>query len=124
MVRNKMPLYYALYEGKEKIKDKNGNPTGEYKVIYSKPIKIYGNISAAKGEIQSRQFGENENYDKVLVFEDADIHIDEHSVLWIDSLPVILENGKTETPFDYIVKRIARSINCTSIAVSKVNVSV
>lgn len=124
MLRNKLPLYYALYEGKEEIIDKYGNPTGQYRHVRSNPMRICVNISAAKGEMQSRQFGENENYDKIIVFEDPSVLIDEHSVLWIDTLPVIADDGSTSTPYDYVVKRVARSINSVSVAVSKVNVSV
>lgn len=49
--------------------------------------------------------------------------ITESSVMWIDSLPVMAEDGSTQTPHDYIVKRVAPSLNSVSIAVSKVNVN-
>lgn len=122
MTRNKSVFYYSPYEGKTEIKDEYGNATGEYEVIYGKPIKAYGNISAAQGEIQSRQFGESESYDKVIVLDKRETQLDEYSILWVDSLPELDADGNT-TPHDYIVKKVARSLNSISIAISKVNVS-
>ena len=49
--------------------------------------------------------------------------IDEYSVLWIDKLPQLNEDGTTDTPHDYIVQRVARGLNSISIAVRKVSVS-
>lgn len=122
MERNKRRFFYALYDKKEEIVDDYGNATGQYEVLYSNPIKVYGNISAAKGEIQSRQFGESESYDKVIILGDVNIPINEYSILWVDSFPIINDNGTTNTPHDYIVKKVARSLNGVSIAISKVNV--
>ena len=122
LLRNMRDFYYALYEGKVEIEDEYGNVTGEYEVIYSKPIKCKGNISAAQGEIQSRQFGDSESYDKVITLGNVNIPINEYSILWVDTLPVINDEGTTLTPHDYIVKKNARSLNAVSLAISKVNV--
>lgn len=121
--RNKTRFFYASYEGKTSITDEYGNITGEYERVYSAPKEHFANISAAKGETQTRQFGETENYDKVIVVDNDFPPIDEYSILWIDTLPEFNEEGKTDTPYDYEVKKIAGSLNSVSIAVSKVNVS-
>ena len=123
MTRNKSTLYYAPYIGEREITDEYGNSTGEIALTYHKPIKIFGNVSAAQGEVQSRQFGESESYDKVLVLEDRNTPIDEYSVLWVDTLPHLNEDGSTDTPHDYVVRRVARSLNGVSVAISKVDVS-
>lgn len=122
MIRNKRVFYYAEHKGKSEIIDEYGNKTGQYKIVYGEPVKVYGNISPAKGEVQSQQFGESESYDKVIVLDDKNVPIDEHSILWVDTLPTPNNAGLTETPHDYIVKQIARSLNSVSIAISKVNV--
>ena len=122
MVRNKRAFYYAPYVNKTEIEDENGNSTGEYEVHYGNPIKMHENISAAMGEIQTRQFGENVSYDKVIVFDNPNTPIDEYSILWVDTLPVLATDGTTETPHDYIVKKVARSTNELSVAISKVTV--
>ena len=123
MARNKSKFYYASYIGETEIIDEYGNATGEYEVSYGNPVKVLGNVSAAQGEMQSRQFGESESYDKVIVLDDRNAPIDEHSLLWVDTLPRLNNDGSTETPHDYIVKRIARSLNGVSIAIGKVDVS-
>ena len=121
MTRNKTKFYYASYVDETEILDDYGNATGEYAVTYGNPITLYGNISAAQGEMQSRQFGESEMYDKVIVLDD-NAPIDEHSILWVDTLPVLNEDGTTDTPHDYIVKKVARSLNGVSVAIRKVDV--
>ena len=122
MVRNKVRFYYASYIGETEITDEYGNVTGEYRVSYSKPTESFGNISAAQGEMQNRQFGESERYDKVIVLDDRNAPIDEHSILWVDTLPHLNEDGSTDTPYDYMVRRVARGLNGVSIAIGKVDV--
>ena len=131
MNRNKVKFFYSLYEGREPITDEYGNVTGEYDVKHGNPTEDYANISAAKGETQTRQFGESETYDKVIVMDNEAPPIDEYSVLWVDTVPQLNENGSLAvdeegnvlTPHDYIVKKVAKSLNNVSIAISKVNVS-
>lgn len=129
--RNKMRFFYSLYLGKEAITDDYGNVTGEYDIQRGKPTEFYANISAAKGETQTRQFGENESYDKVIVLDSDAPPIDEYSVLWVDRIPqlddngdpAVNEKGEVITPHDYIVKKVAKSLNVVSLAISKVSVS-
>ena len=123
MVRNKSKFYYASYIGETEIIDECGNATGEYKISHGNPIKCLGNVSAAQGEVQSRQFGESESYDKVIVLDDRNAPIDEHSILWVDTLPHLNEDGTTDTPHDYEVTRKALSLNSVSLAIRKVSVS-
>ena len=123
MTRNKSKFYYASYINETAILDEYGNDTGEYAISYSNPIKSLGNISAAQGEIESRQFGVSESYDKVIVLDDINTPIDEYSILWVDKLPRLNEDGSTDTPHDYMVKKIAKSLNGVSIAIQKVKVN-
>ena len=123
MVRNKRKFYYASYIDTNERIDEYGNFTGEYDVIYGNTIEVKGNISSATGETQVRQFGESESYDKVIVLDNPNTPINEYSILWVDTLPHLNEDGTTETPHDYIVKRVAGSLNSVSIAISKVKVN-
>lgn len=123
LVRNKRKFYYALYEKREEITVGNGISTGQYELIYSEPVMMFGNVSAAVGSIQNRQFGESESYDKVIVLDNPNTPIDEYSRLWVDTLPLSNENGVGSIPHDYIVKKVARSLNSVSIAISKVDVN-
>ena len=120
LLRNKTKFYYATYINDSEIIDDYGNSTGEYKITHSNPIELLGNISPANGEIQYQQFGESEKYDKVIVLDDRNVPLDEHSVLWVDTLPHLNADGTTATPYDYEVKKIARSLNGVSIAIRKV----
>ena len=120
--KNKQSFYYALYSSKRELQDDDGYFTGEYVLEFGNPKKVRANISAARGEANVRQFGENLSYDKVLVLDDPATLIDEYSILWIDTMPTFNRDGTTDTPHDYIVKQVARSINSVSIAVAKVAV--
>ena len=122
LTRNKIRIFYANYHSKTPLKDEYGNLTGEYEIVYDRPFGIMANVSAARGESTTRQFGEDVRYDRIIVLDDPAFPIAETSVLWIDNPPEIAEDGTTKTPHDYIVKQVAPSLNSVSIAVSKVNV--
>lgn len=121
--RNKIRIFYANYRSKTPLKDEYGNLTGEYDIAYDNPVEIKANVSAARGESTTRQFGDDVSYDRIIVIDDPKFPISESSILWIDSFPEIAEDGSTKTPHDYIVKQVATSLNSVSIAVSKVNVN-
>lgn len=128
---NKQRFFYALYTGREELEDEYGNKSGEYKLLYSKPVEYFANISAARGETQSNQFGENIVYDKSIILDKGAVDLDEYSILWIDSEPeldangalVLNEDGTVKTPHDYIVKKVAMSLHSVLLAISKVTVS-
>ena len=89
------------------------------------------NISAAKGETATRQFGESEEYDKIIVLDQSAPPIDEYSILWVDTMPELNDDGTLKendqgeviTPHDYTIKKVAKSLNVISVAISKVSVS-
>lgn len=143
--RNKVPFWYCLFDHKEELLDEDGNKTGEFVVYYSEPVPIRGNVSVAHGEIQDELFGPSISYDKVILLEDPECPITEDSVLFVDKEPefstsdavlldsngVPLLNSKGErlyatVPhplFDYIVKRVGRSLNTSSYAIERVTVT-
>lgn len=121
--RNKVRIFYANYHDKIPLRDEYGNLTGEYDTVYDNPVEIMANVSATRGEATTRQFGDDERYDRVIVLDDPKFPITVSSRLWIDTLPQISNDGTTDTPHDYIVRQVASSLNSMSIAVSKVNVN-
>jgi hypothetical protein len=140
--RNKVKFWYCTVQKvngeavKREIVDENGNATGEYIVMYNNPVAIKANISPATGQSNAEQIGNLENYDKVIVTDDLDCPIDENSVLFIDKEPeykdaeyneataITVTGATVKVPvYDYIVRRVAKSLNSISIAVSKVKVS-
>lgn len=120
MNRNLRPVYYCLYKGMTSLLDADGYETGEPSVQYDKPQKLMCNESPATGRAQLYMFGNLESVDKVLITDDMSCPIDENTVLFVDSKPGYRQ-GKPA--YDYVVKRVARSLNSISIAISKVKVS-
>lgn len=119
--RNKTALWYQLFDHKDVVEDEYGNETGGSKPVYKTAVKLRANISSATGSAQIEQFGNFAGYDKVIVTDDMSCPIDENSVLFIDKLPEYSEDG---TPlYDYVIKRVAKSLNAIAYAVSKVDVS-
>ena len=112
MERNKVPFWYLLYDRKEAVKDEDGNETGDYRVVYKEAVFQRENISAATGSAQVEQFGNFISYDKVIVTDDLCCPIDENTVLFIDKEPEYDEDGNPL--YDYIVKRVAKSLNSVS----------
>lgn len=117
---NKRPFWYALYNGKTDVLQ-DGYKTGEKLIQYTSPVKVYGNISPASGVNVVEQFGTNENYDKVIVLDlDAAPSIDESTVLCVDKDP---SYSQGQLVYDYVVKKVAKSLHQVSIAISKVSLS-
>lgn len=121
MERNKQSFFYLLYDRKEPVTDEDGNETGEETVVYKPAVSFRANVSAATGASQVEQFGSLTGYDKVIVTDDLDCPIDENTVLFLDKEPECDEDGRPL--YDYMVKRVAKSLNSVSIAVTKVSVS-
>ena len=134
--RNQRPFWYCLYKGEIPILDEYGNESGETIVTYEDEVELSANISQATGQSNTEQFGNLENYDKVIVTDWIDCPIDENSVLFIDKEPewkdaeyneqtaITVTGATVKVPvYDYTVRRVAKSLNSISIAVSKVKVS-
>lgn len=119
--RNKKTFWYLPYVREEPIYDDWMNLTSDTRIVYGEPVEVKANISPASGVAQTEMFGNLENYDKVISPLPVDFPLTENDVLFIDKEP---ENDKDGNPkFDYKVRRIARSLNYTAVAVTKVNVS-
>lgn len=156
--RNKRTIYYCLYRDKAELTDEWGNASGEFAPTYDNALSMSANVSPATGNSQTEQFGNLDDYDKVIVTSWMDCPIDENTVLFIDKNPeyatvtVVVPTQTTNdseeetdnetddseeeqeepepvtmtisTPvYDYRVRRVAKSLNHISIAVSKVKVS-
>ena len=117
--RNKKGFYYCLYIGETKAVDEDGNYTGEEISSYEAPVLLQGNVSAARGTADIEQFGTNLSYDKTITLEGTDYPIDERTVLFVDSEPG-KDGALGNPPYDYKVAEIAKSLNQTVIAISKV----
>lgn len=109
--RNEKTFYFKRYNGRVPVLV-DGYENGEYAISYDDVESARGNISASRGYAQIELFGNFDGYDKVIVM-DYDANITENTVLMID---VPVNSGK----YDYIVRRVSKSLNVVSIAISKV----
>ena len=117
---NKRTFYYCLFNEKTKMVDADGNFTGDYKSGYSPAVACKGNISAAAGSSDIEQFGTGIEYDKVIVLQGTNWAIDEHTVLFIDVEPSYEDEEQTLPKYNYIVSRVAKSLNHTTLAIKRV----
>ena len=130
MTRNRQEFYYADLVSVGMSQDADGNYVEEV-LTYSDPIKKEGVITAANGEAQTQLFGANEIYDKVITLNLGENYLEIGSILWVDVEVALDENGhlaKDEagnviTPYNYIVVKVANSLNFVNVAIRKVDVS-
>lgn len=122
MNRNRQVFYEASLTSVAMGTDTDGNYTEEV-YTYSNPTEHTGVITAANGEAVTQLFGANERYDKVITLNQGENYLAIGSVLWVDTMPTLDDKGKTTTPYDYIVVKVAESLNFVSVAIRKVNVS-
>ena len=141
--RNKKYLYYCLLQNANaEIVDENGNRTGEKIAVYASAVTMEANVSPATGEAATEQFGDLTGYDRVIVTDWMDCPITESTVLFLDKQPAYVSDSvkiyvapvpPSTTPstrtrnytaplYDYVVRRVSKSLNSISIAVSKVKV--
>lgn len=119
--RNLKLINYCTFKEKTAIVDSEGFETSEEKIVYNDAVEMLCNVSTAKGYAQSEIFGNLDNYDKVIITDNMDCPIDENTVLFVDKQP---EYDSDDTPiYDYIVKRVAPSLNNISYAIAKVKTS-
>ena len=114
--RNKRSFFYALYTGEEALVDENGDYTGETRSTYTDPVACEANISPASGTAVTELFGTVSEYDRVIGPLNYAIPLDEHAIVWI-------KNDPETQPHDYVVERIADSINHYMALVSRVELT-
>lgn len=113
--RNKTRFQYRTFLGDVDYIDGEGYKTGESDVSYSDPVSAKAYITGATGAISNELFGTSESYDKVIVTEDMDIPITENSLINIETVAT-----DSDSPYDYIVKRVTKSLTHVNIAITKV----
>ena len=81
---------------------------------------MWANVSPASGAVAQEMVGTLDGYDRVLVSDLPECPIDETSVLYIDKEPPTAADAPVA--YDYIVRRVAKSLNILAVAVRKVRV--
>lgn len=127
--RNKVTIYFANNIGDQMLTDSSGDFTLEYAQGYENPRKLRINVSEAKSRMDRLAsttyidpYGLELGYNKVLATSDMNNGIQDGAIFWIDRLPVLNNDGSTNTPFDYECVQIKKSLNNILIAVKKVDV--
>lgn len=113
--RNKRVVHYALFVEDIENVDEYGNKTGEFTPVYSDPVELRCNVSAATGEDIAEAFGNITEYSRILCVTDVSCPIDEKSAIWF-GIPA-------SEPHNYIVVRKADSKNGILYAIQEVTVT-
>lgn len=122
MTRNRQVFYSASFVSSTMGTDGDGNYT-ERQNTYTDPVERTGVFTPANGAANDQLFGMNEIYDKVITLNQGEDYLAVGSILWVDTMPDIDKQGKTTTPYDYVVVKVAPSLNFISVAIRKVAVS-
>lgn len=122
MLRDRQAFYYASL-----VSADIGTSGGMYTELtyeYDNPTEAKAVITAANGEAETQLFGADERYDKVVTLNPGEDYLEVGSVLWVDTLPVINEDESTDTPYDYVVVKVGKSLSgFVVVAIRKVDVS-
>jgi hypothetical protein len=102
----------------------SGGMYTELTYVYSNPTEAKAVITAANGEAETQLFGADERYDKVVTLNPGEDYLVIGSVLWVDTLPEIKPDKSTDTPYDYVVVKVGKSLSgFVVVAIRKVDVS-
>lgn len=109
--KNKRYIYYANFVSAEPVVDEYGNDTLEVTKTYTTPEEIKVNISAAAGEAEVELFGNFTDYSRTITFcNDCPVVVG--SIVWFHREP--------PEKHDYVVTKIADSINTYVVALKEV----
>lgn len=111
--RNMTAFYYALYSGKTKRLDSDGNDTGEKTVTYGTPVAYSAYITPEIGQGTLSFPGVEKRYEREIITADISIPLTETSILWI-GVP-------TSEPYNYKVVSVSRSLNHVRIGIRSVD---
>lgn len=120
LVANQTEFYYQQYLGEIEEEDEFGDLTGQSIVSYTKPIKAKAMISANTSDVEMTPFGKDAVYDKMISTVQK-LPIDELTMLFIDVVPELDEEGNTTTKPDYQVVRVAKGLHQNVWAIKKVD---
>lgn len=126
--RERKEVWIAPYEGKTQRVDAHGRLTGVYDVTYGKPVCYHPTLSPCSGNVISDGFGLGEDYDRTMIVDKIGLPIDEASVVWVDVIPELNDDGTLKlgddmlptVPWDYVVGKVAESYSFTNVAIKKV----
>lgn len=116
---NQVEFWYQEYEGEEIEYDEDGNKTGDKILKYKNPVKAIARITATAGSSTESPFGKDLVYDRSISTVQK-LPINEYTKLFIDVVPVINEDGSTDTEPDYACVNPAIGIHQNVWAIRKI----
>ena len=132
--KNRQLLWYSTYADQITIyeRDKNGEIVyvDEEKTIpkiiaeragYNKPVFFDANISMSGGEANQAEYGfDTGSYEAVLVTTDKSLPLDELSLIWHTTEPVVNADGMVdESTADYSIIAVKPSLNSMKYLLKK-----
>lgn len=144
--RNKRPLYYATYLGKQPVYDENGLYTGAKAITYSPVVKVKMNVGVDIGTAGLAEYGITDPFTVAIATDDTECPINLTSIVWLDQGNLSEYSEETEysegdkamkdgtikqymggnwvaVPHTHTVLRVAASLNSVTYLVRQVEVS-
>ena len=131
--KNKQPLMYALYSGRESIYEvddegniiygEDGEPisTGVLRPVYKDPVKFCANIAFSSGEANAEAYGMSTvDYDSKIVVPRGYLPIDETSLIFYESEPEFIDGKLDEKSADFHVMKVQPSLAYTVYLLKRV----
>ena len=127
LARNEKQMWYALYVGKERETDSNGDYTGSYVEKYSKPKEFWATISPGRGynagfagTLEKTIFGADLDSERRIMTTEIDLPIRSTSLIWTET-PGLLSDGTADptTATFSVTAKPAVGLNFLSIPVKE-----
>lgn len=124
LLSNSRDLWYALYLGKKKQVDENGDYTGEDEHEYSEPVHFKANLSATRGTqgftgtgSSYDYFGADIRYDLIISTAVMNLPINEYSLVWTEEPERDTDGNVDYTQAGYRVSAVARGLRHMKYAI-------
>lgn len=132
--KNQQILWYSIYADQITIYERDENGEIVYidaektipKIIaeragYNKPVSFCANISMSGGETNQAEYGfDTGSYEAILVTTDKSLPLDELSLIWHTTEPVVSANGVVdESTADYSIIAVKPSLNSVKYLLKK-----
>ena len=132
--KNMQHIYFATYSSQITIYERDENGEIVYvdvektipKIIaekagYTKPVSFYANISMSGGEANQAEYGfDTGSYEAVLITTDKSLPLDELSLIWHTTEPVVSADGVVdESTADYSIIAVKPSLNSVKYLLKK-----
>lgn len=115
-MRDHKTIYYANLVSTQYEFDEDGNRLDQPIMVYEEvPHILRATVSPNQGEVATKAFGNQVEYDNVIITERTNLTLNESTRFWIDQAP--------NKPHNYEVRKVSRTHHMVMIAIKRVSVS-